>query len=332
MTFTLKIFFMGLIAFVPSQDEKELTVLLVETRPGHVASDGSLIAPHHPMLLARAERCWGHCGIDERIDPGLLFPKDSATDARKYLAAALGNGAAWTLDGSDLSIVDAGPRRSGESLTMDLDDVAHLGRIVPSAGVVDSDTLARLPQRKLITGRLRLRSGNVWTWRLVHVADKVRSFDFKSLRPEGAKAGYSQPIADWVAAEIELSGDEVEIVETRFASEEIRTIRLAPQDGLVELAVMNIPDPPSAGSEEAVHEHHEVDRHFELYYRLAETPPPPWQFPVPHVGPAVETPETGSQKARSSSGLLAGLKLDGPKGYYERIMCPVGQLSEGGAP
>ena len=355
MIFTLRIFFIGLIAFVPSQDGKELTVLLVETRPGHVASDGSLIPPHHPMLLARAAECRGHCGIDEGIDPLLLFPKDSAADA--HLAAALDAGAAWTLDGSDLSIVDAGSRKASASLslqghprqpgaplalsrnpegnTMDFDYVADLSRIVPSAGVVDPDVLARLPQRRLITARLRLRSGKVGTCRLVHVDGEVHSFDFKSLRRDCAKQerGSSQllaapqPLADWVAAEIEVSGPEVEIVETRFASGEIRTIRLAPQDGLVELAVLNIPDPPS---EEELPEHHEADRHFELYYKLAQKPLPPCQWPVPHVGPKDESVK--AQGSACPSRLLAGLPLSDPKGFYERIICPVGQLSESGAP
>lgn len=347
MTFILRIFFMGLIAFVPSRDGKELTVLLVETRPGHIAADGSMIAPHHSMLLARAGQCWGHCGIDEQVVPRLLFPKDDDPAARRYLSAALDHGAAWSLDGSDLSIVDAGSQKSSASLslqgrprqpgaplalsktpdgdTMDFDYVADLGRIIPSAAAVDPDVLARLPQRRLITARLRLRSGKVWTYRLVHVDDKVHSFDFKALRGDGAKVGYSQALADWVVAEIEVSGQEVEIVENHFASGEIRTIRLAPQDGLVELAVMNIPDPPSPRPEESFPEHHEVDQHFELYYKLAQTPPPPCQWPVPHVGPEVQSVE-GQEKARSS-GLLEGLKLGDPKGFYERIMCPVGQLS-----
>ncbi|HEX7184665.1 MAG TPA: hypothetical protein VF756_22765 [Thermoanaerobaculia bacterium] len=348
MTFILKIFFMGLIAFVPSQDGKELTVLLVETRPGYVASDGSLIAPHHPMLLARAEKCWGHCGIDEGIDPHLLFPRDSPADAQRYLAAALGNGAAWSLDGSDLSIVDAGSQKSSASLslqgrprqpgaplalsktlegdTLDFDYIADLGRVLPAAGAVDPDVLARLPQRRLITARLRLQSGKIGTYRLVHMFGKVHSFSFKALRCNGANVEYSQPLADWVTAEIEVSGPEVEIVENHFADREIRTIRLAPQDGLVELAVLNIPDPPS---EEELPENHEADRHFELYYKLAQTLLSPCQWPVPHVGPEVEN--GAPEKARPSA-LLAGLKLGDPKGYYERIMCPVGQLSESGAP
>lgn len=339
MTFKLLIYFMGLIAFVPSRDGKELTVLLVETRPGHVATDGSLIAPHHPMLLARAADCWGHCGILDPTLAGFFFTRDGTARANEFLSAALGKkGAAWRLDGSDLSIPDARPETSRKALTLqngdtdpttDFSAIADLGRFVPSAGIVDPDLLARQPPRKLIAARLRLQSGKVWTYR--HIGPCV----FKTLQGKGGggeNAAPSRMLADWVAAELEISDGTVEIVDTRFGGKEIRTIRLAPQDGLVELAVMNIPPPPVQQSDNSSHAAHAPAAHFERYYDLARNPPPPDQRPVPHAatdqGPALPS----GQEKRPPSKLIDAIKLGDPKGFYERILCPPAQLSAGDGP
>jgi hypothetical protein len=345
MSFILRVFFMGLIAFVPSRDGKELTVLLVETSQGYTASNGDRIAPHNPLLLARAGKCCGHCGPGDAAIARVLFPGDSPATAVDSLSAALLDGAAWRLNGSDLSIVqkdngwqdppsslkiqrnlpkDRGlPKTSDER--MDFDWVANLGRIKPAAGAVDPDVLACRPQKGLIVARLRLRSGTVWTYRLVRVGDKVLPLEFKTLR--GVKADYSQALADWVVAEIQVSGDEVEVVEHRFGREEGRAIRLAPQDGLVELAVMNIPPPPAQQPGAGAHQEHEPATHFEMYYNLARTSIPKGERPVPRVAASSGVPGT-SPEPRSK--LLDALKLGDPKGFYDRILCPVAQLSESG--
>ncbi|HKH47667.1 MAG TPA: hypothetical protein VKM72_23670 [Thermoanaerobaculia bacterium] len=324
MTFILRIFFMGLVAFVPNRDGTELTVLLVETRPGQVASNGSAIALHHPMLLARAAECRGDCGTAAGVDPHLLFPEDGAA-AASYLAAALEHGAAWRLDGSDLSIVDAGAREHGP-LEMQLGDIADLGRIAPGFGVVKPDLLAPRPPQNLIAARFRLRSGKVRPYRFVREDGKVLPIEFKPLQGGPVAVGAPRALADWIVAEITVPGDSIEIVESRFGGTGRRTVRLSPQDGFVELAVMNIPDPPP---KESAHAAHAADTHFELYYNLARTPPPAGQRPVPHVanGRGVLL-----QDETLRSRLLEGLKLNGPKGFYERIICPVAQLSTGEAP
>ena len=342
MTFVLRIFFIGLIAFVPSRDGKELTVLLVETHPGHKTSDGTLIAPHQPMLLARAAKCWGHCGITDPDLAGYFFQKDqqgqeeSPAHANRRLESALSSGAAWKLDGSDLTLVDAQPSRAALRLQTgkaaeptNFNRIADLGQIVPAAGTADPDLLACRPQKGLIAGRLRLRTGKVWTYRLLRVDGEVLPFEFKTLKGEDEKTVSSQqPIADWVAAEVEISGDSVEIVENHFGCEEIRTIRLAPENGLVELALMNIPPPPpedSGGS----HPAQESATHFEMYYDLAREQLPPDRRPVPY---AVHQPLSPSSGPEPRSILLERLKLGDPKGFYERILCPPALLSEGVSP
>lgn len=349
MTFVLRIFFMGLIAFVPSRDGKELTVLLVDARQGYDASDGSTVPPHKPMLLARAGDCQGHCGAESSEIARVLFPGANPDDS---LANALNHGAAWHLDGSDLTILAKNAdrlasstplhielrRRNGKSVPGNPDErkdfswVADLGRIHPP-GTVHPDALALRPQKGLVVARLRLESGTVWTYRLVSVDGKVPSLSFKTLQGGGAAVDYSQPLADWVVAEIRIPGNAVKIVENRFAGGEGRAIDLAPHNGVVELAVMNIPKPaPRPETPEESHRAHEPGKHFEIYYKLTSGDGPRNPRPVPHLAGGKEVSARDVHRQESRSELLDALGLSGEKGFYDRILCPVVQLSEGGQP
>lgn len=347
MTFILRIFFMGLIAFVPSQDGKELTVLLVDARQGYVASDGSVIPPHMPMLLARAGDCKGHCGAEGSAIARILF---SGASPDASLASALNNGAAWQLNGSDLTILpkdaeqkaSSAPlrielsRRNGKSVPGNPDErkdfswVADLRRIDPP-GTIHPDMLALRPQKGLVVARLRLHSGTIWTYRLVSVDGKVPPLGFKTLQADRVTIDYSQALADWVAAEIEIPGNAVKVVENRFGDGQSRTMDLTPHNGLVELAVMNIPKPSARPDLEGEsHRAHEPGKHFEIYYDLAATGSSKNQRPVPHITTSgdVNSPAVHRQETRSE--LLEALGLSGDKGFYDRILCPVVQLSDGG--
>ncbi len=364
MTFVLRIFFAGLIAFVPSKDGRELTVLLLDAREASQASDGTAIPRHQPILLARAGHCQGDCGTGDLAIARLFFRDGSDAAARRDLAEALGQGrgTAWRLDGSDLAVVAAGvtgaagsepaagpslkpdhtaaaagaarhlPQKPAEQT--DFDWIANLGQIVPSAGVVDPDVLAGQPKKGLIVARLRLRSGRVWSYRLALTPDRhrkqVQLFGFKPLRGKGADVGYSQALAAWVAADIGVAGDSVEIVESHFSGAGVRRVRLAPEKGLVEVAILNVPLPPPP--QEAGHDAaavHQVDPHFERYFDLARVPPARDQRAVPRAIAGLTVPPRAEEPP---SALLAGLNLDlasvdRGKGFYERILCAMAQLA-----
>lgn len=346
MSFVVRIFFIGLIAFVPSRDGKELAVLLLDAREGYAVSDGTRIEPHQPLLLARAGKCEGGCESDAGIAP-MLFPKAAAAPADQALALAVEGGTAWRLDGVDLSIL-AGPHGRGRSSPLkihreatradagqrglvpgtpaewkDFRWVADLGRIDPSAGTVDPDVLAAAPQKGLIAARLRLGAGEVSTYRLVRVEDAVPALDFKTLRG-GPAAGYSQALADWVVAEIQVTGDAVEVAETRFGGGKGRTARLAPRDGVVEIALMNAPQAHSEGH----HHAGEPGKHFEMFYELADRRPPNRLRPVPHVGsvPLSNLSIHSIDRDEPHSALLEGLGLDPGRGVYDPVICPVAQF------
>ena len=61
MEFILRIFFSGLMALIPSEDGTELTVLLLNVEHAHHVSDGTTLAQHKPLLVARAGNCTGQC-------------------------------------------------------------------------------------------------------------------------------------------------------------------------------------------------------------------------------------------------------------------------------
>jgi hypothetical protein len=352
MSFIVRIFFAGLIAFVPSRDGKELIVLLPDAAEASVASDGTAVGPHQALLLARAAGCTGDCGVADAGIAALLFADQTPSKAGEALSDALQQGTVWRLDGSELSFAAAAgvarfapplsirrnlrPTARGQARLLpatpdegkDFSWVADLGRIVPGAGVVDPAVLAPIPPAKRIAARLRLDSGEVSTYRLVRVDGQVPPLRFRSLAAKGAEVAYTQALADWVVAEFWVSGGALEVVERRFADGARRSIALTPSCGVVEIAVLNVarahPGAHAGGGEPLALP--EPGRHFEKYYELAQVRPP--FRPVPYVADqAVGLPV----HQEHGSALLDALRLDDPRGVYDRLICPLAQFSDGGS-
>ena len=117
-TFVLKLFFTGLIAFVPNQDGTELTVLLLNVHNDYQTSDGSSLAHHTPLLLARAGSCSGQCPTRDADIAQFIFEDQSE-------AAALDSAA----------IVDRGVR-GDERRRIDAESPRDLGGVRADAGAV----------------------------------------------------------------------------------------------------------------------------------------------------------------------------------------------------
>lgn len=355
MSFVVRIFFTGLVAFVPSEDGRELTVLLPQAAQTYTASDRSTIPPHQALLLARSSQCEGDCRSDAPEIAGILFPDKPQSTARESLAGALLQGAAWRLDGLELSIRVKGadseasaplkihrglrlapggrrepiPGTSAES--MDFSWVADLGRIVPDSGVVDPALLRATPPAGRIAARLRLRSGEVWTYRLIEVGGEVLPMRFQTLDGRAAETGYSQALADLVMAEIRVPAGEVELVGSRFDHGKQHTVKLVPENGVLEIALLNVPTShfePHAGKGEP-HELPEPGKHFEMYYDLARNKPLARPVPFP-VSPAAAGRLPADRRDQVGSKLLDSLRFGPSHGLYERIICPVAQLTDGG--
>jgi hypothetical protein len=351
MSFILRILFSGLITFVPSEDGKEVTVLLLNVPASHHVSNGTPLQQHKPLLVARAGDCSGTCPTRDADIAQFLYADQSAATALDSLEAACDGGGAWQLTGSELSL-----RKSSEEAD-DLPDlvfhtgvrgtvnghpqpipttaaeradyswIADLKQINPSGFSMNTDVLDT-PPPATIAARFRLRSGKVFTYSVARIGSNVTPVRFERLDGAGSASSYSQAIATWVAADVEISGDSVDIVEEKFNGGTGRTMTLSPDaNGKVEVAVLNLPPfvPPATSTNNAP----EVGKHFEMYYELAQTPPSPATRLVPRAGAAssVGTYATVDWQdihpaTEVWSDLLNALRLDVSRAPYDRLLCP----------
>jgi hypothetical protein len=157
----------------------------------------------------------------------------------------------------------------------------------------------------------------------VRIGDKVKPVHF---RPLGGNenAPYTQAVANWVVAEIRVPGDAVELVSQNFSDGSTQTMRLTPADGVVEVAVLNIP-PVDVPAEGEILPPPQAGKHFEEYYQLAQTPPV--TRPVPQLGSGSGEPEvdwpTLDPNGTLRSELLTRLGIDPSRGIYDRVLCPM---------
>lgn len=342
MSFILRIFFSGLIAFVPSEDGKELTVLLLDGVQAHqhVQAGGTeaAMAEHRPVLFARAGGCGGDCPRQNAAVASFFYPEVDTPAAAESLAHAVSGGAVWTLDGSNLRL---GTAKDGVKLaratsarakalpdtTTERNDfgwVAQLKAIDPCAGPLKPGLVDGVPPEGLVIARLQLTSGKVSTYSVIQVDGNVTPIDFRPLSGD-AKKPYARAAASWVQAEIRVAGDSIRIDETSFGGAARRSMTLKPSNGVVELALLNTTRPmrdvrveePAPGT------------HFARYWDLTQNPPPPATRAVPQVSRvkmAVRDynalhPHTRDRR----SPLLEDLLFAGGRSPYDLILCPMMQ-------
>lgn len=353
-SFILHILFSGLIAFIPAQNGTEMDILLLNTgdcaKHYHV-SDGTALPQHKPIVFARAGACTGDCPTTDSEISQFMFPEQSATTASDSLEAAVDGGGAWVLDGSDLTLQKGSssaadlpslsintsaratvsgvpvaiPTSSSERL--DFTWVANIKEICPDC-TLNSDLTGSAPPTDLVAARFRLRSGNLFTYSVARIGTDVTPVHFQRLDGQGDVAEYSQAIASWVGADVEVTGDSIELVEEKFNSDPGRTMHLTPDsNGVIELAVVNLPShtPPITTGNPSPG----AGKHFEMYYDLATNAPAQEERLVPFAG-AASTLGSYPQVAWSSvhptttlwSDLLNALRLNTGRGPEDRTLCP----------
>ena len=347
MSFILRIIFSGLIAFVPNEDGTEVTVLLLNVDHAYHTSDGAALPRHNPILLTRGGGCTGTCPTNTQDLAKLLFPDLTTTGAVAALEDAVSGGGAWQLSDSELTLQKGSPTDPALP-TLDLHDgvrgtvngqpqtipatageredftwIADLGQICTTC-TLSSSVLAAEPPG-LVAARFRLRTGKVYTYSIARLGTDVTPVHFKRLDGTGSASSYTQAIASMVAADIEISGNSVQLVEENFDGSTGRTMTLSPDtNGKVEMAVLNLPSfvPPSSSSNSAP----QVGKHFELYYQLASTPPAAETRFVPRAGSTVSVPEIAWSSVHPQtavwSDLLSRIRLDVGRGPYDRTICP----------
>lgn len=351
MNFIVRILFSGLIALVPNEDRTQLDVLLLNADHVHQLSDGTTLPPHTPLVVARAGNCTGNCPTQDLDIARVLYSDKSDAVALDSLAYAVAGGGAWKLSGSTLAlqkgsataadlpplVLSTGTRGSanGQLLPIpttsterkDLSWVADLRQITPGGFTVDPSLLGTNPPAGLIAGRFRLRSGNAFTYSVARTGTNVTPVHFKRSDGGGAVSPYSQAVATWVAADIEVSGNDIRIVEEKFDGSAGRSMTLAPDaNGKVEIAMINLPpyapaettSAPGAGS------------HFQLYYNLAQNTVASENRLVPFTGaapgagqyPTVAWSSIHPQEQYSE--LLNRLRMNAGRTIDEKILCPPG--------
>jgi hypothetical protein len=349
MGFILRILFSGLIVFVPSQDGKQLTVLLLNVPHNHQLSDGSVLADHKPFLLARAGSCTGDCPTRDSDIAHYFFADKSTAEATDALESAVSGGGAWAVDGSEISLAkgDAGdadlpqlsitrnvrngiiPTTSAER--EDFDWVADLTQICSDGCPFDSSIHAATPPSNLIAARFVLKSGKVFTYSVARIGSNVTPVHFKRLDGTGSDASYTQAVATWVAADVNVSGSSVQFTATKYADGTQRTMTLTPDaNGKMEVAVINLPpymplSAPFTGTPG-------IARHFESYYDLAENPPAAASRLVPYPGAASGAPSYSDVTWQSVhpqtdlwSDLLNGLRMNVGRTLTDQLLCPPSQ-------
>lgn len=353
MNFILRILFSGLMAFVPSEDGKEVTVLLLNVDHKH-ASDGSFLPSHKPLLIARAGSCSGTCPTRDEAIATYLFADKTVTVAQDSLEAAVGGGGAWQLGGSELSVrksstsdpdlpqlvIRSGVRAAGSvvpSTSAEREDfswVANLKKLCPTGCELNPAIFDANPPAGLVAARFRIRSGNVATWSIARIGSNVTPVHFKRLDGSGSASEYSQAITSWVGADIAVSASSIELVEDKFDGSASRTMRLTPDSGgKVEVAVLNLPPfvPPVTSNNDAP----AAGKHFETYYELSQSPPAIETRLVPRPGAAptvASYPAVGWTTVHPTdvvwSELLNALRLEPGRTIYDRTLCPPTQDDE----
>jgi hypothetical protein len=349
----LRILFSGLMTFIPSQDGTEVTVLLLNVDHKHL-SDNSVLDHHNPLLIARAGDCTGDCPKRDAAVAGIVYSDKTAGQAADALEEAVGGGGAWLLAGSDLSVKkasvndpalpalvfrdDARGTANGQPLPIpttatereDFSWVADLKQICPTDCTVNTDLLGANPPG-LVAARLKLKTGKIFTYSVARIGSNVTPVHFKRLDGTGSTSTYSQSIATWVGADIEVSADSIEIAEEKFNGDPGRTMTLSPDaSGKVEIAVLNLPPfvPPVAPFTGTP----DVGKHFESYYDTVVTPPSDASRFVPFAGAASTVgsyPEVAWQDIHPSnelwSELLNKIRLNAGRTAYEQALCPPGK-------
>jgi hypothetical protein len=353
LNFLVRILFSGLIALVPNEDRTQLDVLLLNVDHVHQLADGTPLPPHVSVVLANAGNCTGDCPTQDLEIARPIFSDKSDAVALDSLAYAVSGGAAWKLAGSSLAlqkgsptaadlpplVLTSGTRGSanGQLLPIpttsaaraDLSWVANPKLITSGGFTFDPALFGANPPAGLIAGRFRLRSGKVFTYSIARIGTNVTPVHFKRADGQGTVSPYSQAVAAWVAADIEVNGSDIQLIEEKFDGSTGRSMTLSPDaNGKIEIAMLNLPPytPPSTTTNTPG-----AGKHFEVYYDLAQTTVASENRLVPFTGaapgassyPTVAWSSIHPQEQLYSE-LLNRLRMNAGRTIDEKIICPPG--------
>jgi hypothetical protein len=347
-TFVLRILFTGLMAFIPNENGTEVTVLLLNADHYHT-SDGAAMQGHQQILYANAGGCSGDCDDDNEDIANFTFRDQAPSAALDSLSTALGNGSAWLINGSDISVqkssgepnlpefsirndvrgtVEGQPQIIPTTATErgDFSWIARLQQSCSSGCTLDSDLFDTLPP-DIVAARFKIDSGDLYTYSIARLGSDVTPVHFKRLDGDGSTSSYTQAIASWMGVDIVVTGESVRIVDTKQNGGTGRSMTLSPDStDKVEVAVVNLPPfiPPDSSNNNAP----QVGKHFEMYYELLQSPPAREARLVPRAGApsGISVPTVSWTSVHptttTSSALLNALRMEPGRSLHDRTICP----------
>jgi hypothetical protein len=307
MSFTLKLIFIGSIAFAPNASQDSMEAILVNAVDESFASDGSMIHRHFPIIIYNCKNRVGGCTAE-----------DAAVAARSSLKATWGFPDISALGVrqitfSDVSLKGAFPERT---LSIELDKLAKMTSISSKAAKLDPD-VGLNNEQKLAIGRVILNNGTAVVNKLA--MGGTQRYRFKPLRAATPATVTPQVLVDRVAVNVVVSGSEVELDLVPFGGGtpvpiRLRSITPNPNEEVVvyisnkmECTTFKQPTPPLAGpvnipvlversplcDDSFAKPPADKGQHFELFYELSMTRPPLRLRPVPAL---VDGPINGDDR------------------------------------
>jgi subtilase family protein len=286
--FTLRLFVMGLVALVPSDDSKDL--MLVLQNASHVGTH-----PHVPVLVCDPQQ--SNCRMSDR--------NEWAEIVQALNLDVSGKGAGLMLKGEEISLLGPIPgelrvQRGRERhwwhkfigicptellQAADVDWVPAIPEFDPSAGVIDESHL-NSPSQKQIAALLPLVGvkGVMMSYHYPALREEhrayVHSLTFKTKGSGVPMRAVRQAAPDVALIELQIKDPKVRIELRSFAGA-TRYLELAPRPGgrVVDLLLGNL---TPLGGMGAPIQNDSILEHFNLYYRLSEVAPD--RPKLPHIG------------------------------------------------
>ncbi|MDP9120554.1 MAG: hypothetical protein M3O15_04170 [Acidobacteriota bacterium] len=311
MSFQLNVIIEGMIAMVPL-DKGRVQLLMVEGRRDMMASDGSCIPKHFPVVR-----------FDKRdLPPGSeaslansLAAKDSSLQKALFASVPSRDEKSttpygyWFLDRQDLgfhynsqdkpardlllwdeSTASANANGHGGGEDSYLSWIPRLAKIAPAAAVVDPDCLVGNPEKRLIAARLLLTEGSLMCAGLSQnpaTGDRL-SVDFRPVGADASAAANGQHVGTGFMFQLKVPSDAVCLTSKPWSGgQEATVLTLSPSDkrdtAVVEVSIWNLPLESifELGLPQGVKM--DMDVHFEMFYELSSRRPPLTDRPIPHL-------------------------------------------------
>lgn len=295
--FTLRIFFYGLIAFVPSEDGKSINALVLDAHSPE--SPNPCANHHHDPVIGFA----GRDAVCVRPASGCrpVEVPGQSIDCKADVWWRLTNELVELMadEGGVLQIIGEGKRAGLPKSAADLVDfgwTAQMGSIAPKAGRLNRKLLGPQPPVGKIVGRIMLQAGSLRTCRLVGFPREgdeqgMQSIPLLFFSSSQGEAPQMQALAEVVLLTREVTSSAVTMTFSNLDTSEVtRQLNLYPADCTVDgkstkcldLFVTNEPVIPEENISPFCSFWFKDERlfsslHFPLYYNLSEIPRTPWE-------------------------------------------------------